>query len=945
LSARWAGPLALLVATAALADDVADEAEFHFKRGLAAQQRGRVEEALAEFYASNRLVQNRNVQLNIASALGRLGSFDEAFRAYSELERQSVSAEEQADIDRALAFLRPKLALVRVDSSPPGAAIFVERRDLGALGTTPKTLALPPGKAKVLFELEGFRPAEVSVVLVKGKQVEATLELERIFGTLEFTSIPLGAAVRLEGASGEVLMAGPGKLRLVPGRVSLYVEAQGFLPARLDVDVPADATRTLDLKLSPEPPPPPSVGALVVRSNLDGALVRVDGKEMGFTPVVIEGVEAGLRVVEVSREGREPETEEVDLQDHERRFMDVVLRPRRVVVAGATQKTIRLEDAPASMTVITADEIRAFGYLTVADALRSVRGLHVFSDRAYDSVGVRGFGVPENANARVLVLVNGHPVNDLIRGYGPIGSELGIDLNQVERIEVVRGGGMVFGATAYLGLVNVVMREPEVGLHAEVGVGGQSLGGVDGRAAASAKNNFGEVLVLMGGGAGRGSPLPSLTGFAKDDEKSGDVHVFARAGRFSLTAGTAGRQKQVPVQYAWARSDTATLGDGRSFAALQWDHTFEGGSFFLARAALDSSSFSIDSHPPGPDWQTETGQANGVSGEVRFEWAVSAAHRLTFGASGQLSGKLAMHAATSDGGEPFDYRKQGGLFTLYVSDEWVPREAFRLHVGLRVDPVQVATQQVEQLDKGVVLFMPHLALLGRPYEGGNTKLLAGITARGPSTYERGFGAEGFQREAPSELKQEDRFAVELEHSHALNDETTVTGTAFLNVYSGIITSVPVEEGSSVQRLVNSPTPMGAAGGELEVRYAPGDGKLATIAGVFQGSTTAGGSELPNFPAHVVSARFLWPVLGPALRASTELVLVGRRNDRYGRRVDGTMYWNVMLSGEHVPWRLTYYGGVFDLLDERRPEPVGPDFLPATAARFGREVRVGCARRF
>src|SRR5437868_2537703 len=123
--------LLLMLATGVVhGADVADEAEFHFRRGLSFQRQGRFEDALAEFYASNRLVPNRNVQLNIASTLGRLQLYDESFRAYSEVEGQSLQPDERVDVERALAFLRPKLALVRVESTPSGATIFVGRKDL-----------------------------------------------------------------------------------------------------------------------------------------------------------------------------------------------------------------------------------------------------------------------------------------------------------------------------------------------------------------------------------------------------------------------------------------------------------------------------------------------------------------------------------------------------------------------------------------------------------------------------------------------------------------------------------------------------------------------------------------------------------------------------------------------------------------------------------------------
>ena len=95
---------------------------------------------------------NRNVQLNIASTLGRLQLYDESFRAYSELAREPLPPDERKDVDQALAYLRPRLALVRVESTPPGASIFVGRRDLGALGSTPKTLALKPGRHRILLD-------------------------------------------------------------------------------------------------------------------------------------------------------------------------------------------------------------------------------------------------------------------------------------------------------------------------------------------------------------------------------------------------------------------------------------------------------------------------------------------------------------------------------------------------------------------------------------------------------------------------------------------------------------------------------------------------------------------------------------------------------------------------------------------------------------------------
>src|SRR5580704_18317398 len=85
-------------------------------------------------------------------------------------------------------------------------------------------------------------------------------------------------------------------------------------------------------------------------------------------------------------------------------------------VYGASGYKQKVTEAPASVTIITADDIQRYGYRTLADVLRHVPGFYVNYDRNYSYVGVRGFNRPGDYNTRVLILVDGHGMNDDVYG-------------------------------------------------------------------------------------------------------------------------------------------------------------------------------------------------------------------------------------------------------------------------------------------------------------------------------------------------------------------------------------------------------------------------------------------------------------------------------------------------------------------------------------------------
>ena len=130
-----------------------------------------------------------------------------------------------------------------------------------------------------------------------------------------------------------------------------------------------------------------------------------------------------------------------------------------VKVFSASKHEQKTSEAPSSITVITRDDIYKHGYRNLFDVLRNVSGFYVRNHGTYRTLGVRGFAPSDESGGRILLLVNGHTINDNINGLAPLDAEFPVDLDLIDRIEVVRGpSSSLYGADAFFGVVNVITR-------------------------------------------------------------------------------------------------------------------------------------------------------------------------------------------------------------------------------------------------------------------------------------------------------------------------------------------------------------------------------------------------------------------------------------------------------------------------------------------------------
>lgn len=130
-------------------------------------------------------------------------------------------------------------------------------------------------------------------------------------------------------------------------------------------------------------------------------------------------------------------------------------------VTTASKFPEKLSGAPGVMSVVTQDELRRFGFMTVAEALGQVPGLQAtagfFAEPSM--VAVRGDQVKENGS-HVLILINGRPAREILDG-GRISEFLrSFPVNALERIEVIRGpGSVLYGTNAFSGVINLITKK------------------------------------------------------------------------------------------------------------------------------------------------------------------------------------------------------------------------------------------------------------------------------------------------------------------------------------------------------------------------------------------------------------------------------------------------------------------------------------------------------
>jgi hypothetical protein len=213
----------------------------------------------------------------------------------------------------ASAQAHPRLAggkyNVKVDTAPPGATVYIDRKELGPVGVTPWSAKLKNGDYVIIVELEGYQPAQ------KNFKVARTRKLQESFIPLIKKLDPPRIDVRADAdknvfdsnvfLDGQAQGRAPVLLTTDPGRHLIEIKKDGFETFSSWVDAKENEKVSLTPVLKEIAKL--KTGTLVVDADVPDAEVLLDGNRVaGTTPVFITDVIEGLHVVEVRKEPAVP---------------------------------------------------------------------------------------------------------------------------------------------------------------------------------------------------------------------------------------------------------------------------------------------------------------------------------------------------------------------------------------------------------------------------------------------------------------------------------------------------------------------------------------------------------------------------------------------------------------------------------------------------------------
>ena len=617
------------------------------------------------------------------------------------------------------------------------------------------------------------------------------------------------------------------------------------------------------------------------------------------------------------------------------------------VVFGASKFEQKAMEAPSSVTVITSDEIKRYGYRTLADILQSVQGFYVSYDRNYSSLGSRGVNLSDSNN-RILLLVNGHRLNNNLSDSAAIGTDFILDVDLIDHVEIIRGpSAVLYGNNAFFGVINVITRQGKQLNGAEVSGEYASYDTYKTRVTYGKLFTNGVQLLLSGTYYDSAGPdrlfykkfnTPDQNnGVAQnmDGDSSGSFFGSLGYADFTLEGAFISREKKNPTAQFGSTFNDPRLQttDDRGYTSLKYAHSFPEIVDVTAQVYYDQSDFEIGYPtaigPGAASFSKEKDAGEWWGTEVEFNKRLWERHIITFGA--EYRDDFLQHREVFDpaSGKVFSDASLDRLsYGVYLQGDFMLRTNLHFNGGVRYD----------QYGNFNPAFNPRLALIYNPWKTATLKAIYGTAFRAPNFLE--LSDPRFQ-----DIKPEEITSYELVYEQEIGRHLRSSVSGFYNQMQDLIV---LQNGNYTNLNANT------KGTELALEGNWNNGIRSRLSYSLQRTEDSSKQNLPDSPEHLVKMNVSVPVYKQKIFASLEYQYTSSRRTLFTTSTGETMNGmdaggfetvNFTLFSRDLIKNLEFSGSVYNLFDTRYGDPSSPFHLQDIIEQDGRSFRLKLTYRF
>ncbi len=504
-----------------------------------------------------------------------------------------------------------------------------------------------------------------------------------------------------------------------------------------------------------------------------------------------------------------------------------------------------VDEVPAIMTVITAEEIRKMGARDMRDVLARIPGMQIgISAVGYSQITFHG--MPSHGAEKIKFMVDGHDVDiTLTGGSALIFADLSVDY--IQKVEVLHGpGSALYGSDAMLGVINIVTRRKlpfdTASVTTRFGSNdsqrynieyGRTLGAVRIWSNVNYYNTNGYDVDIERDGLSASpvnSKVSNAPGQTNEWVERSDFSFGAELGDFLLQGQYLKHRDGGFFNPGFSLTDETTIGRDYFWSDLAWDKSFLDDQLSLRTKLIYNRynhDYDVMLQPPGftapgpriySDGQLSVseGVVEDFGADLQVDVSFLHDHLVTFGSEVK---KTRLHDVThhanydpaplpgmEDVSDTYNWMAEADRtsYAFYIQDQWQVNDAFGATLGGRYDHYD---------DFGSAL-SPSIGLNWRFNQQFLFKLLYGESFRAPSFRELYKLAAGTPLLGNADLDAEDVKTWQAEIKWQPDYDTTVTLSSYVSKFHN---SIDTEEGSSLKTFVNG-SDSRSRGIDLQGRY-------------------------------------------------------------------------------------------------------------------------------